>query len=296
MSQAVEDVRASLPVEDERSVVASRRRELAAYLRSRRSEISPESVGLVRQSRRRVSGLRRHEVADLAGVSDTWYTWLEQGRDIRVSADALDAIARALRLDDPARRYIRRLAGIPDVAPEPAATVGFSYDQLLKTLLPYPACVTTVAFDLVDWNSVFAFLFGDPRLVPEHWRNTLWMIFTTEPVRRTHDWEAEAQGAVARCRFESGNYPDEPRFRELVDGLSEISDEFRLMWNSGQVRPCSERVISIERPGDGDLNLIKFQMRALDQSRHMLTLFQPADPQTAQHLQDLMTSAEIAND
>src|SRR5438477_4898166 len=139
------------------------RRELASFLRARREGLQPEEVGLPRRGRRRVKGLRRHEVADLAAVSDTWYTWLEQGRNINVSAHLLDAVTRALRLDEDAWRYVRRLAGVPVIDPKPSPNeASEELRGLVEDMLPSPACLTTGPFDFLAWNRAYAEVFGDP--------------------------------------------------------------------------------------------------------------------------------------
>jgi hypothetical protein len=141
----------------------TRREELAMFLRARRDQLQPEDVGLERRGRRRVPGLRREEVADLAYVSVTWYTWLEQGRDVHASALALDGVSRALRLDDEARDYVRRLAGKPATdSPTGAIGVGPILARLLDDLLPNSACLVNGSYDLLGWNSAYVALFGDP--------------------------------------------------------------------------------------------------------------------------------------
>src|SRR5436190_20684268 len=133
-----------------------RRRELADFLRSRRERISPELVGLPAGGRRRTPGLRREEVAQLAGVGVTWYTWLEQGRPIRPSESVLGAIATALRLDPSERAHLLTLAGIapPDhlaVRQPPPADPGT--ERVLAALEPYPAIVVAARHSYIAWNT-----------------------------------------------------------------------------------------------------------------------------------------------
>jgi hypothetical protein len=289
------DLNQASPTLSEPAAVASiRREELARYLRMQRSRIRPEDAGLSDDSRRRVPGLRRYEVAQLSGVSDTWYTWLEQARDIKVSSEALDSVARALKLDEHGRRHVRRLAGIPVVDPEPAASPHWrpEYEALLDQLLPWPASISTVAADLVAWNRAYAFLVLDPGTLPDGRRNVLWALFNTSLLRQaTPQWQRQARGVVARFQFESGNYPDDPRFAELVNDLSEHSPEFREFWNSGQIRPFSdESDIVYEHPIVGTLNLRKLQARMIDRPRLVLTMHQAADNQTRQRLEQLLNT------
>src|SRR5262245_17838156 len=127
-----------------------RREELAAFLRSRRERITPEQVGLPRGRRRRTPGLRREEVAQLAAVGVTWYTWLEQARDIQVSAQVLDAIARALQLDRSERAHLFALAGSADPSPgSDCSGVTPALRMMLDRLEPYPACVQNSRYDVL---------------------------------------------------------------------------------------------------------------------------------------------------
>src|ERR1700754_686947 len=162
---------------------AARRTELAAFLRSRRERISPEDVGLPAGTRRRTAGLRREELAQLAGVGVTWYTWLEQGRPINASVQVLDAIARTLRLDATERGHLFRLADVPGAAGIAACVESPLPPEVQRILdsIPYPASVTTERFDLLAWNKIYAALF--PRLVesPAAERNTLLSCLTSPP-------------------------------------------------------------------------------------------------------------------
>ena len=145
------------------------RRELGAFLRTRRERLAPDQVGLPSTGRRRTPGLRREEVAVLAGVGVTWYTWLEQGRSINVSTQVLTAVGRALRLDDAEKRHLERLAGVRADPAGPAtleAPLSAAYQPVLDKLDPYPACLQTSAFDIVAYNRAYRFLFTDMDQIP----------------------------------------------------------------------------------------------------------------------------------
>src|SRR5262245_15206489 len=133
------------------SVGGTRRAELGAFLRSRRERITPEDAGLPPGTRRRTAGLRREEVALLAGVGVTWYTWLEQGRPINASTQVLDAVARTLRLDQPEREHLYRLADIPVAGQPPGACEPLAPEiqQILDGLTTLPASVVNERFDLL---------------------------------------------------------------------------------------------------------------------------------------------------
>jgi transcriptional regulator with XRE-family HTH domain len=190
-----------------------RRRELAAFLRSRRERIGPEQVGLPPTRRRRTPGLRREEVAQLAGVGVTWYTWLEQGRDINPSAQVLDAVARTLRLDTHERSHLFTLAGLPDTA---IATIALECDALCPTaqllldqLEPFPACVVNARWDLLAFNRAYASIFDGLETMPIEDRNCLWLAFTDPSWRAAIvDWEEGVARLVAQYRAAMAEYID----------------------------------------------------------------------------------------
>src|SRR6266702_2599139 len=161
-----------------------RRGELAAFLRSRRERITPEDVGLPGGHRRRTAGLRREEVAQLAGVGVTWYTWLEQGRPINASIQVLEAVARTLRLDQAEREHLYRLADIPGAASAGGASaescpqVAPEVQRILDSLSPLPASVLNERFDLLAWNEPYAALWPGVVGAAPGERNTLWQCFT----------------------------------------------------------------------------------------------------------------------
>src|SRR5919197_1954008 len=156
-----------------------RRRELGAFLRSRRERITPEQVGLRPSRRRRTPGLRREEVAQLAGVGVTWYTWLEQGRDIHPSAQVLDAIARTLQFDPHEHSHLFRLAGLATTTiANQCLELCPTAQPLIDQLEPFPACVVNDRLDLLAFNRVYASFFDDLDTIPIEDRNLLWLSFT----------------------------------------------------------------------------------------------------------------------
>lgn len=257
------------------------RAELAAFLRARREELQPEDVGLARIGRRRVRGLRRHEVADLAAVSVTLYTWLEQGRNVGVSLQALDAVARALQLGDDGVRYVRRLAGAP-MAAAPAALHELSDDvlALVDDLGPNPAYLTTGSFDLITWNDAFARIFVDPSSVPDHRRNGLSLLFTPELTSRLRDRDAELEELIARFRSASGKYPDDPRFAEVVADLTQAEPDFAEVWERHEARRFRPRAQIVDHPEAGTLRFTMLELRVIDHSGVTLVLHRASDAAT----------------
>jgi len=217
---------------------APRRAELADFLRTRREAIRPEEVGLPGGGRRRTPGLRREEVSQLAGVGTTWYTWLEQGRDVRASASVLEAIGDALQLT-PAERAHLILLGRGEEAPPakgPKERVHPTIRKIVEGLDPNPACITGRRYDFLVWNDAHSAVFGDPGEMPDRRRNLLWSIFT-DPARRTlhADWNKGARRLVARFRAQAARHVGDPDFEDLISALQEASPEFREWWELHEV-------------------------------------------------------------
>ncbi|UQA95483.1 helix-turn-helix transcriptional regulator [Streptomyces halobius] len=216
---------------------AVRRAELAAFLRSRRERITPEQVGLPRGSRRRTPGLRREEVAHLAAVGVTWYTWIEQARDIQVSPQVLDAVARALLLDRAERRHLFALAGAVDPLPGTECTgVPRELLQILHQLAPFPAVVQNSRFDILAYNSTYGQLHCGLDALPEEDRNCMWLAFTHPEYRASMgDPDSTVRLMAAKFRASMAEHVAEPAWKALVARLSEASPEFRGIWARHEV-------------------------------------------------------------
>jgi transcriptional regulator with XRE-family HTH domain len=220
-----------------------RRGELAAFLRSRRERITPEDVGLPGGHRRRTAGLRREEVAQLAGVGVTWYTWLEQGRPIRASVQVLDAVARTLRLDPVERQHLFRLGEIPDPAPAGTASQLLSPEirAILDQLVPMPANVVTERFDILAWNAAYAVLFPPPADPARQERNSLLYCFTQPACCTAFENQAEQRAAmVAQLRAAYGRHVGDPAWTGFIRTMEAASPEFAAMWATQDVaQPAS---------------------------------------------------------
>ncbi|MFF5424558.1 MULTISPECIES: helix-turn-helix transcriptional regulator [unclassified Streptomyces] len=209
-----------------------RRYELAAFLRSRRERISPEQVGLPRGRRRRTPGLRREEVAQLSAVGVTWYTWLEQARDIQVSPQVPGALAGALLLDPTERAHLFALAGRADPHPEaPDAAVTPALRAILGQLEPVPAAVQNARFDFLAYNRTFGHLFRDLDVLPREDRNSLWLAFTDEAFRSAvTDLSELLPLLTGKLRAARAEHLADPAWKRLVQRLEEASPEFREIW------------------------------------------------------------------
>jgi len=220
------------------NVVAIRRSELAAFLRSRRERITPEDVGLPSGHRRRTAGLRREEVAQLAGVGVTWYTWLEQGRPIRASLQVLEAVARTLQLDPIERRHLFRLAEVPDTAPRDHSGPRLrpEVQVILDGLNPMPASVVTERFDILAWNTAYRVLFPYIVQAAPEWRNALLYVFTRPDCCSSVENRASQLAAmVAQLRAAYGHHVGDPAWTSFIRRMEAVSSEFAAIWATQDV-------------------------------------------------------------
>jgi transcriptional regulator with XRE-family HTH domain len=236
-----------------------RRAELSEFLRTRRARLKPEDVGLPDFGRhRRVPGLRREELSQLAGVSVAYYTRLEQGNGRNVSAEVLDAIARALRLTDAERAHLTHLAKPKQHKKKTTARteqVRGSIRQLLDSI-NVPAYVSGRRSDIVAWNRMAAAVFGDWAELPAQERNWARMIFLRPEYQNLFvPWEQKASDVVSYLRMDAGCHPDDPRLSALVGELSVKSEEFRRLWATHDVKEKNFGVKQLRHPLVGDLTL-----------------------------------------
>ncbi|MFI9242224.1 helix-turn-helix transcriptional regulator [Streptomyces sp. NPDC053086] len=239
--------------------------ELGEFLKSRRAAVRPEDVGLATApERRRVAGLRREELALLAGVSITHYTRLEQGRATGVSDSVLDAVARTLRLTEDETDHLKDLAR-PTVRRRPAAPRAEhatpSARQLLAAMTDVPALILDRRGDVLAWNRLgHALLAGhlpwEGPEAPAVRPNLVRMLFLDERYRERYpDWKEEAHLAVASLRLVAGRHPDDRALAELIGRLSIQSDEFTALWARHPVRTCTSGRKSLHHPTVGPLEL-----------------------------------------
>jgi transcriptional regulator with XRE-family HTH domain len=257
----------------------SQRAELAAFLRARRAQVTPRDVGLpedMEPGRRRTPGLRREEVAELAGVSLTWYTWLEQGRRIAASSQVIDALARALLLEPGQHRYLRRLAGLAYLLEEPTRAVDRA-QRLVDSLMPNVAAVYDGHFDFVAWNLAYARIRTDPAELPQGQRNLLWWMFTDPRNRaKMRDWEPAARAILSQFRAVVGQRPDDPRLTAVVTAVGAASPEFRAWWQEYPVNEFRPAAIGLSHPTAGELDLQLYQLRMVEDPDLLLVLQLPA--------------------
>ncbi|MEU1880146.1 helix-turn-helix transcriptional regulator [Streptosporangium sp. NPDC001559] len=256
---------------------ARRRSELATFLRSRRDRITPDDVGLAPGIRRRTPGLRREEVALLAGVGVTWYTWLEQGRPINPSVAVLDAIARTLRLDHAERDHLYRLAGVPALPPlEEHGTLDPQVQLILDTLDPLAAAVYSSRFDLLAWNTTFRGLFPAFTTAAPESRNAIWEHFTSPPCCNPFvDPVAEVRPMVAMLRAAFGRHLTEPAWTGFVHRLSVESPAFARMWSTHDVAEPGPHVKVLHYEEVGEIRLTTTTLMVVGAPEARLVVYTP---------------------
>ncbi|QBD81095.1 XRE family transcriptional regulator [Ktedonosporobacter rubrisoli] len=271
-----------------------RRAELADFLRTRRARLAPRDVGLPEGSRRRLAGLRREEVALLAGVGITWYTWLEQGRDVQASSETLENLAHALRLDGKEREYLFLLADrpLPDKRPS-HGKVNSELQRMVEHLEPNPAYILGPRWDILAWNRAASLVFTDFGQLPEERRNLLWWYFTDPVARQRFSvWENYARCWLGQFRISWGRYAGEPDFVELVEDLKHHSSEFRSWWPMHEIYGRYQGRKEIEHPLVGRLVLENAMFRVEETPGVSLALYVPLpEEETAAKLQRLLESA-----
>lgn len=249
---------------------------LAELLRTRRDRLTPADVGLPAGSRRRTAGLRREEVAQLAGVSATYYTFLEQGRDVRPSRQVVAALAGALRLSPAERAHLFQLAGIPLAADDQdlVETVDPVVGSLVSRLDPFPAYVKGGRWDVLAANRAARALFTDwAALVPGD-RNKVWWMFTDPAARKVYvEWEQEASDLLGRFRAAAARRPDDPAFTTLIERLHQASPEVRDWWPRYEVRPVGSGTKRLHHPALGDVAFQHTVLQVADHPEQMLVYF-----------------------
>lgn len=253
----------------------ARRSELGDFLRSRRQRLRPEAVGLPATRRRRTPGLRREEVAELAGIGVDWYVRLEQGRDVNPSLTTVDALARALRLGKTEHDHLRTLARhgdarafAPEIVPEPI--------RLLVESLPHPAYVSGRRWDVLAWNKAAEEIFAFGQL-PDVDRNTLICMLANPATRRLFGagWSDEAKRMVAQFRKTHDLWAGDPAFVELLGRLTRESPEFPAWWKAHDIRDVSAGIKRMVHPKRGPLCFQHTSFQCNDEPGLKLVIYTP---------------------
>jgi transcriptional regulator with XRE-family HTH domain len=275
----------------------SRRRELGAFLRSRRERLTPSATGIATGLRRRTPGLRREEVAMIAGVGTTWYTWLEQGRDVRPSVEVLTALSEALRLDAAEKRHLFTLAGRqqPERRRIVAGKVEGPLLHMLQSLVLQPAYVVGPRWDVLAWNDGAVAIFGDYGLLEGDARNIIHGVFT-DPHRRhlLVDWEQGARASLAAFRAESAKYVGDPDFERLIALMMRSSPEFREWWPQRDVVHRLSGMKHLRHPAAGPMVFEHMSLSIDDGSDMKLIVYTPlAEQNSIAKLQTLLDALPV---
>jgi transcriptional regulator with XRE-family HTH domain len=281
---------------------SDRRAEIAKFLRIRRTRRQPEEMGLPRGGRRRTPGLRRQEVAALAGVSTEWYTWLEQARDVHPSGETLRRIAMALRLEPGETQHLLTLAGygLPETgngAPRPTG-VSPRLERLLEQLEYCPAWIYGERWDILAWNRAATVICGDLGAFQGVERNGLYLLFVHPRMRRILvDWEVHARHTVAKLRAGYARHVDDPWFNELVHLLRVRSPEFAAWWNDHDVLLGQDGVKCYDHPEAGRLTFDFTVLEVTDDqlaSLRLVTYVPAPDTGTRERLEAMLGQPVMA--
>lgn len=271
----------------------ARRDELSRFLKSARARLSPSEVGLPAGERRRTTGLRREEVAALAGMSVTWYTWFEQGREVQLSAPMIERLGRTLRLDANEREFLFALA---QHRPPPLATP-IDEDirpatQHLMDSLPIPALVIVEDWTVVGWNDLVARAFRDYAPMPRNERNLFKILMLSDRYRGdAAHYREMGQRLVARFKWDYSRTSQPGIFDEIIAEMMAQSDLFRECWQCSTILPYSEHINIALMPGVGDISFWHTSYGVEEVPGQRLILFAPRDPESAGRLAALAATA-----
>lgn len=258
-------------------------RALGRLLRSRRERLAPGDVGLPAGSRRRTPGLRREEVALLANLSATYYTFLEQGRGVRPSTQVLEALAAALRMSAAERRYLQVLAYGPGgaaaglAATAPPERIDPAVTALVQRLEPFPTLVKGRRWDVLASNPAARELFTDWEALPASERNLVRWMFTTDRAREVYlEWEPEARAMLGRFRLAAARYPHDPDFEALITGLCRDSQHVRDWWPRHDVTAVGSGSKKLLHPQLGPVDYSHVVLQIADNPDQTLVTYSPA--------------------
>jgi transcriptional regulator with XRE-family HTH domain len=265
---------------------------LGNFLKDRRTKLDAARFGYA-TTRRRTSGLRREEVAQRAGVSTTWYTWLEQGRGGAPSSDVLERLADALALTDVEREHLFLLAQNrpPEVRHHDVEAVSPQLQRILDAMEYSAAYIKTPEWDIVAWNRAAAVVFRDLIALPDDRRNLLRVVFDTRARAGMLHWESVAHFVVATFRTETARSGVSARAKALIDELSQSSSEFRALWRSHDIRAHGEGTKYMAHPTAGPVTF-EYSAFAVDEKPHLsMIVYNPATPKDKAAVQALIEAS-----
>ncbi|WP_159888559.1 helix-turn-helix transcriptional regulator [Paenibacillus puerhi] len=267
---------------------------LGEFLRSRRERLTPEYAGLVSYGRRRTPGLRREEVASLAHIGTSWYTSLEQGRNVNPSEDVLNNIAKALRLTEDERHHLHLLARPVQQEQVEDQPLSLGLERTIRALDPNPAFVLGRCWDLLLWNKAAEFVFRLPSSASHMPPRLNWIRHLLTDARlgsNIKDWESKAQVLIAHFRADYARFPNDARFKELIEEFMQISQLFRESWPLHDVQVVTNRH---KRGYDPCIGEMEFEHVTLQPPTHsdLKIMIYTASTETAERLQSFMNDRE----
>ncbi|WP_028549140.1 helix-turn-helix transcriptional regulator [Paenibacillus sp. UNC451MF] len=274
---------------------------LSAFLKAQRAKIAPESVGLVSGSRRRTPGLRREEVAQLAGVSATWYTWLEQGRDIKVSVSVLDCIAAALKLTVDERKYLFSLAmdtgSGTSLLQEDHPKISPSLQTILQELRNCPTIISDRRCQIVGWNQAASHIFLDFEHIPVEQRNMIRLLFTRKEFRSLAvNWEHFVSGFLSIFRAYYGQYVDDEWYEQFLEEMKALHPDFHSLWEQSRVSSAPEVLIEFRHAKAGKMLFHLTSLQVQGDADLRCSIYTPApDTSTEAKIKRLMERKSAAS-
>ena len=273
-----------------------RRKELGLFLRTRRNQALRSDYGLPPVGRSRERGLRREEIAFLSGVSVTWYTWLEQGRDISPSRQVLEAVARTLHLSDTGLSYVLSLGGYSSAPPAGpvAADAPAHVQRLLDALDPNPSYALSPDWGIAGWNRAYEALYPNIGTFDAADRNLLWLVFTDPYIRNLlPDWDVTSKRFLAEFRAETGQRLGDPDVEFQVERLKQASPEFQESWDRYDILGFESRERLFHHPAVGVLQMEHHQVSPSDRPDLHIVVYTPAPGSDAgEQMQRLMGSGQ----
>lgn len=261
---------------------------LSVFLKTHRAKIQPQSVGLPVGTRRRTPGLRREEVAQLAGVSSTWYTWLEQGRDIKVSTSVLDCISTSLQLSVDERKYLYALAletgpGTTLIHEQSVPQISPSLNRILLELKHCPTLISDRRCHIVGWNQAASHVFLDFEQIPYEQRNMIRLLFIRKEFQRLAiNWEQFVKGYLAIFRAYYGQYVEDPWYNHFLEEMRGIHPRFDDLWEQSDVSSAPDVLLEFRHAKAGKMlfHLTSLQVHGSEDLR--CSIYTPAPDSTTE--------------
>jgi transcriptional regulator with XRE-family HTH domain len=253
--------------------------ELGEFLKACRNKIKPEQMGLSAGTRRRIPGLRREEVAQLAGMGLTWYTWLEQGRAINVSDAVLDSLSRVFLLTNEERRHLYALAN--KSVPKPTTDLHIINDRVIHffnklDLLYCPAYINDSRWNIIKWNKYADAVFGDFSKLPAHEQNTMYLMFCNEQYMSLFEhWELHAQEMLARFHAAFARNIDDPWYNDFIQDMKNKCPQFASWWALYNVNSMTNIIKNIKHPTLGALTFDFLTLDIHDSPNLTLVIYNP---------------------